>query len=164
MGLKKLKQIITVSKRVEISGGGKLHYSIGRTDETKDRIKELIKYITHGKAIPEDYYSEWSAEQDELLDSHGIIHLVLTDTDRLYLLQYDRKVVFLEVSDHRYLDRLTGTSDKRAEPLLTRHADEFNNEDPPPNAVSKKEKHKDHDVERDPDKIKAGLNPKKKKP
>lgn len=78
------------------------------TREEAQFLNEIREAIIEGKPLPfGSYRSNHDTTPDKLLKEHGIMHLHLCNAgskNLLYLVQYEKLVVFLEVSDHYAVD------------------------------------------------------------
>jgi hypothetical protein len=97
---------ILVSKKVHYLTIPLIFNGVEATSKLKNLILTLSNQIENGIEIDPKHYRR-STNGDKLLINSGVMHLHLThagDDTILYLMQFDDDVLFLEVSDHRYLN------------------------------------------------------------
>ena len=77
------------------------------TQEESDLV-EIIRLLAAGSIVPERYYRNGiERDHDELLTEHGIKHLHLgsaTSDVLLFLVEYDSKVLLLEINTHKHFE------------------------------------------------------------
>lgn len=72
----------------------------------EDDLNDIIDKIGGGYALPDRYYRAGiDRDEDRLLDEQGIMHLHLGGRDSdvlLFLVQYEDRVVLLEINSHKH--------------------------------------------------------------
>ncbi|MBY5416080.1 hypothetical protein [Rhizobium leguminosarum] len=107
---KRLRQpsIERVPKKVHHSKKFRISVDLKKTADLKKALSEIYHAIENGLTLPSgSYRANVATTRDELLDTYGIMHLHLgSDRTRelLYLVQYSKYVVFLEVTDHIHFE------------------------------------------------------------
>ncbi len=109
-----------VPKNVEHAKSFRVSVDFKKKPELAEALAGIYHAIENGFALPSgSYRANISTTRDELLETHGIMHLHLGSADTrelLYLVQFPKRVVFLEVTDHIHF-----TTDPIGHLLLNHH-------------------------------------------
>lgn len=117
----RLPFIERVPKKVYQSTKFRISVDLNRKAALSAALAGIYEAIENGFALPlGSYRANVNTTRDELLETAGIMHLHLgSDRTRelLYLVQYSKYVVFLEVTDHIHF-----TSDPVGNLLIQQHS------------------------------------------
>ena len=109
-----------VPKKVQHAKSFRISVDLKRKAELFEALADIRNAIENGFTLPSgSYRANVLTTRDELLETHGIMHLHLGDENTrelLYLVQFPKRVVFLEVTDHIHF-----TTDPIGHLLLNHH-------------------------------------------
>lgn len=100
----RVPDIVARKKHVHRASSFRTTLKLGPESSQFRAFQHIVTCIANGTPLPDGYYrSMRHGSPDELLETYGIMHLHLGDpttNELLFLIQYEKFVVLLEISDH----------------------------------------------------------------